>query len=141
MCSLPNDWGRNSGRPTTEDGGQHLSAIFVSAAKFYGETPFASSILHPSTLCLFIYFPPPPLLGFSSSSPHLPGKQTQVIRGAAALFFVFFSTVASEFAFFLEEDKEFLFHFAHPSFLFDVNTCFDSLLVVYHLRLLVFYTL
>lgn len=37
--------GGNWGRPTTEDGGQHLSAIFVSAAKYYGEIPFASPTL------------------------------------------------------------------------------------------------
>lgn len=48
MCSLPNVWGWNSGYSTTEDGGQHLSTIFISAAECYGETPFTSLTLHPS---------------------------------------------------------------------------------------------
>lgn len=46
----------NSGQPTTEEGGQQLSAIFVSAAKHYGETLFASltSVFHPLHFC-FIF--------------------------------------------------------------------------------------
>lgn len=53
---------------TTEDWGQHLSAIFVSAAKCYGET-FDSPTLHPSiphTFAFFFFS-----LLHSNSSPHL----------------------------------------------------------------------
>lgn len=136
LCSLPNVWGRNLGRPTTEDGGQHLSAIFVSAAKYYGENLFSSLTLHPPirhTFALFCLLPPLQLLS-SPHLSHLPSKQSQVIQDAAPQFFFQCSPLL-----FTTFSLEFLFLLNHLSLFFDLNTCYCFLFnIFYHLRLIAF---
>lgn len=115
VCSLSDIWGRNSGRPTTEEGGQQLSAILSVLPSIWWDpfrlsdnfffilpslTPFASFYFILFYYVLHLSF-------FLSFSPHPPVCQASRAWSSEMLllfFFFFFSPLQPLFTFYLQED-------------------------------------